>query len=138
MKTINATKGELVNLINGLFQVQELKGKQFSLAVSKNIKTLQTELKDLEVTGKPSDEFLALAEEVNVIANTNSDDSKAQILALEEDNKEVVESRRKQLEEVASMMKGEISIKLELISENVLPEDITANQIINIEKIIIN
>ena len=73
-----------------------------------------------------------------MIANTNSDDSKAQILALEEDNKEVVESRRKQLEEVASMMKGEISIKLELISENVLPEDITANQIINIEKIIIN
>jgi len=136
MTTINATKGELVNLINGLFQVQELKGKQFSLSVSKNIKTLQTELKDLEVAGKPSDEFLALAEQVNVIANTNSDDSQAQILALEEDNKDLVESRRKQIEEVTSMMEGDTSIKLELISESALPEDITAKQITNIEKII--
>ena len=41
MKTINATKGELVNLINGLFAVQDLKGKKFSLSVSKNIKILQ-------------------------------------------------------------------------------------------------
>ena len=31
--TINTTKGELVNTINGLFAVQELKGKKFSLVV---------------------------------------------------------------------------------------------------------
>ena len=136
MKTINATKGELVNLINGLFAVQDLKGKKFGLSVSKNIKTLQEKLKDLESAGKPTKEFLELAEQVNVIANEGAEDSEAKILALEEDNKELVESRRKQLEDVTAMMAKSTSVKLETILESVLPEDITAKQINNIEKII--
>ena len=136
MKTINATKGELVNLINWLFAVQDLKGKKFSLSVSKNIKILQDELKDLETAGKPTKEFLELADTVNIIANEGAEDSQAKILALEEDNKELVESRRKQLEDVTAMMEESTSVKLETILESVLPEDITAKQINNIEKII--
>ena len=136
MKTINATKGELVNLINGLFAVQDLKGKKFSLSVSKNIKILKEELKDLETAGKPTKEFLELADTVNIIANEGAEDSQAKILALEEDNKELVESRRKQLEDVTAMMEESTSVKLEPILESVLPEDITAKQINNIEKII--
>ena len=31
MKTINANKQEFVDLINGLFQVQELKGKEMKM-----------------------------------------------------------------------------------------------------------
>ena len=136
MKTINATKVEVVNLINGLFAVQDLKGKKFSLSVSKNIKILQEELKDLETAGKPTKEFLELADTVNIIANEGAEDSQAKILALEEDNKELVESRRKQLEDVTAMMEESTSVKLETILESVLPEDITAKQINNIEKII--
>lgn len=136
MTTIKATKGEFVNLINGLFQVQDLKGKKFSLSVSKNIKVLQKELKDLENAGKPTDEFMDLAKQVNDIANEDAEDSKAKILALEEDNKDLVESRRKQIEDVTIMMEDEASIKLEIISESVLPEEITAKQINSIEKII--
>ena len=37
MKTIKTTKAELVTLINGLYAIQEVPGKKFSLAVSKNI-----------------------------------------------------------------------------------------------------
>ena len=47
MATINATKGEFVNLINGLFAVQDLQGKEFSLLVSKNISIIRDSLKDL-------------------------------------------------------------------------------------------
>ena len=126
MKTINATKGELVNLINGLFAVQDLKGKKFSLSVSKNIKILQEELKDLETAGKPTKEFLELADTVNIIANEGAEDSQAKLLALEADNKELVESRRKQFEDVTAMMEESTSVKLETILESVLPEDITA------------
>ena len=71
MKTITETKGELVNIINGLYGVQSLKGKKFSLLVSKNISILVETLKDLEKAGKPSDEFIKLAEQVNEIS-TNS------------------------------------------------------------------
>tara|TARA_R110002012_G_scaffold138562_1_gene295361 strand:- start:851 stop:1264 length:414 start_codon:yes stop_codon:yes gene_type:complete len=136
MTTITAKKGEFVNLVNGLFQVQELKGKKFSLTVIKNIKTIEQELKDLENAGKPTEEFMDLAKQVNDIANEDTEDSKDKILALEEDNKELVESRRLQIETVGKMMDEEATIELITISEKDLPNDITAKQISNIEKII--
>jgi HEAT repeat protein len=136
MTEITAKKGEFVNLVNGLFQVQELKGKKFSLTVIKNIKTIEQELKDLENAGKPTKEFMDLAKQVNDIANEDTEDSKAKILALEEDNKELVESRRLQIETVGKMMDEEATMELITISEKDLPNDITAKQISNIEKII--
>ena len=137
MTTINATKGEFVNLINGLFQVQELKGKEFSLAVGKNISIIRDSLKDVEEAGKPSEEFMELAKEVNNIANENQEDSKEQIDALEKENEELVKSRREQMDSVNKMMEDSMDIKLHLLTEEILPEDITAKQINSIIKIIV-
>ena len=136
MTTITAKKGELVNLINGLFQVQELKGKKFGLAVSKNIKILQTELKELEEAGKPSDEFMTLAQQVNELANADAEGAKEEVEKLEQDNQELVTSRREQMDKVAEMMEEEMEVELNVISESVLPEDISASQINSIIKII--
>ena len=136
MKTINATKGELVNIINGLFSVQNLKGKSFSLVVSKNISILKKALKDIEDAGKPSDEFLKLAEQVNEIANKNEEDAKQQIDDLEKENQELVDSRRKQMDQVTTMMEAKASAKLHILKEDVLPDDITAQQINKLIEII--
>tara|TARA_R100001440_G_scaffold75653_1_gene103426 strand:+ start:1457 stop:1873 length:417 start_codon:yes stop_codon:yes gene_type:complete len=135
-KTINATKGELVTIINGLFGVQELKGKDFSLVVSKNISTLKDKLKDLEDAGAPDPKFLEVAQKVNEIANKNEPDAKDQINKIEEENKELVEARRSQMAKVEEMMKEKVKVKLDIISEEVLPEDISAAQINKIIKII--
>ena len=136
MTTINATKGEFVNLINGLFQVQELKGKKFGLVVSKNIITLKKELEHLEDLGKPSEEFMKLAQKVNEISTIDPENSKTEIDKLEKENEELVTLRREQMENVTELMKDTMSIKLKTVSEKLLPEDITAQQINNIEKII--
>ena len=136
MTTIKATKGEFVNIINGLFSVQDLKGKKFSLTVSKNISILQKALKDLEEAGKPSDEFMKLASEVNQLANANSEDSKEKIDKLEKENKELVDERRTQMDKVTKMMEEEIEVKLNILKEDILPEEITAKQINNLIKII--
>ena len=137
MKTINATKGEFVNLINGLYQVQEVKGKDFSLNVSKNISILHEKLKDVEKAGTPTEEFLALAKQVNEIAGKESEENAKKLVdKLEEENKELVDSRKAQLDKVAEMMKEEVKIKLHILTEDSLPEDITAKQINNIVKII--
>lgn len=136
MTTIKAKKGELVNLINGLFQVQELKGKTFGLAVSKNIKILQTELKDLEEAGKPSEEFMKLAQQVNEIANADAEGAEAKIAALETENEELVKSRREQMDKVTVMMEDEMTVELNTLTEKMLPADISASQINNIIKII--
>ena len=136
MTTINATKGEFVNLINGLFQVQELKGKKFGLVVSKNITILREELKHLEDLGKPSEEFMKLAMEVNQISNEDPDNAKTKIDKLEKENETLVKARREQMDKVTEKMKDELTVKLNTISETLLPEDITAHQINNIKKII--
>tara|TARA_R100001230_G_C5638727_1_gene145204 strand:- start:161 stop:574 length:414 start_codon:yes stop_codon:yes gene_type:complete len=136
MTKIKAKKGEFVHLINGLFAVQELKGKKFSLNVSKNIVKLQKALKDLEEAGKPSDEFMVLARQVNELSNANTEDSKSQIDKLEEENKELVTARREQMDKVQKMMEKEIEVELHELEEDSLPENITAQQINNLIKII--
>ena len=136
MTTITATKGELVNLINGLFKVQELKGKKFGLAVSKNLTILKKELQDLEDMGKPSDEFIALATKVNEISKDGSEDSKNQIDILEKENAVLVQHRRDQMDYVTSLMEEELSVELNIITEDMLPADISASQINNLINII--
>jgi dGTP triphosphohydrolase len=134
--TLKTTKEELVTLINGLFQVQTIKGKEFSLAVSKNIATLKETLTNVEEAGTPSEAFMKLASTVNEIANKNEDDAKEKIDELEKQNQELVDARRAQMEEVTELLKEEVEIELETLSEDILPEDITAQQINGIIKII--
>jgi hypothetical protein len=124
MTTITATKGELVNLINGLFQV------------SKNLKILKDELQDLEDMGKPSEEFMALAAQVNEIANGGAEDSKEVIDNLEKENEVLVTARREQMDKITVLMEEEVSVSLNTLTESTLPEDISAAQINNIIKII--
>ena len=136
MTTINATKGEFVNLINGLFQVQELKGKKFGLVVSKNITILKDSLKHLEDLGKPSEEFLALAAKVNQISQEDPENSKNAIDELEKENEVLVKARREQMDKITVLMEEEVSVSLNTLTESTLPEDISAAQINNIIKII--
>ena len=103
--------GEFVTLFNGLTAVQSLKGVKFGLLVSKNIRTIQEELKDIEEASKPTDKFLELSQKMQVFMNQKNDEA---IAKLEE----------------------ETEIELHNIPEDCLPADITGEQIINIDKII--
>lgn len=136
MKKINATKQEFVDLINGLLQVQELKGKKFSLLVSKNLNILQKNLEDVQKAGTPSEEFLELAQKVNMIASGKAPDSQEQIDKLEAENKELVDARKEQMAKVTEMLKEEIEVELNMLPEDTLPEDVTAKQINSIINII--
>ena len=131
MLTLKTKNREFVDLINGLFNVQELQGVRFSLVVSKNIRILQQELSDLEAASKPSEEFL----ELSMKAKTLGEDDKA-IKELEDNNPKLIAERKSQLEEIDKMMEEEVKIKLHGITEDILPEDITAAQITGIDKLI--
>ncbi len=125
--------GEFVELFNGLTSVQKLKGVKLGLLVSKNIRIIQEELKDIEEASKPSDDFLELSQKVQVLMNQ---DKKDEIADLEKENAELVQSRKDQLEEVDKLLLEETEIELHAIPEDCLPTDITGEQIINIDKII--
>ena len=65
--------GEFVELFNGLTAVQQLKGVKFGLLVSKNIRVIQEELKDIEEASKPSEEFLGLSKRRQVLMTQKYD-----------------------------------------------------------------
>ena len=129
MTTINAKKGDLVSLINGLYAVQDIPGKTFGLAVSKNVQVLQEALRDLEELGKPTQEFMELAQKVNAITEEGAEDSKDKIAELELENVELVQSRRDQIDKTQIAMTEEMSIELRMIKEDELPEVMTAKQL---------
>ena len=78
---------------------------------------------------------MALAEEVNAIAEANEEGAKEKIQQIEKDNQELVDARRAQMDALTEKMKEEIEIELNVISEELLPEEITAKQINQIIKI---
>ena len=125
--------GEFVELFNGLTAVQQLKGVKFGLLVSKNIRVIQEELKDIEEASKPADDFLELSQKMHVLMNQKDDKA---IAKLEEENKELVEARKEQLAEIDKLLEEVTEIELHSIPEDCLPTEITGEQIINIDKII--
>ena len=79
---------------------------------------------------------MALAEQVNAIANENKEDAKEQIDKLEEENKDLVDARREQMDKVQKIMEEESEVSLHIIKEDLLPEEITAQQINKLMQII--
>jgi hypothetical protein len=133
MTNIELKNGEFVELINGLFAVQGLKGVKFGLLVSKNIRILQTELDHLESAATPSEEFVELSVKVN---NLMAEDKADEVKKLESKHEELVASRRTQMSELEALLQEGTKINLYAIPEDCLPVDISGEQIINIDKII--
>tara|TARA_R110000787_G_scaffold24468_10_gene69363 strand:+ start:577 stop:990 length:414 start_codon:yes stop_codon:yes gene_type:complete len=134
---IKTTKQEFVQMLNSLFAVKDLKGKEFAVAVAKNLDILTKNLKDLEEAGKPSKEFMELAMSVNAFTDDPNDESKIyEIDKLEKDNKELIDERRAQLDNVAKLMEEEIEITIKPLTIEMLPEDITAQQMSSLTKFI--
>ena len=137
MTKIKATKGEFVQMVNSLFSVRDLEGKDFAVTVAKNIQILTDNLKDVEEAGKPSKEFMELAMSVNAFTSKKDDDEAIyKVKELEEENKELIDERRKQIEAVSILMEDELELDLHPISETIIPESITATQIAGLTKIL--
>tara|TARA_R100001230_G_C5569951_1_gene91970 strand:- start:6 stop:416 length:411 start_codon:yes stop_codon:yes gene_type:complete len=131
---LKTTCGELVDLMNGLFSVQDVPGKDFALIVSSNMTNLQKVLKHLEEAGRPSEEFIKFAAEMQRLQQTNSDDA---LKELEKANSELIAERKLQMEKVQELLKESAEAELEVLPKDMLPNNLTAKQINNLEKIIV-
>jgi len=138
MEFTKHTNRELADLMQGLIAVKDLKGVRFSLQVTKNINLIKAELEHIEEAAKPSEEFLEIAKQVQVIEKSGKteEEMKAEVAKIEEDNAELVADRKKQIDEFNNMLEDEIEISLFKISEKHLPEDITAQQLMGINQLI--
>ena len=136
MTKTTLTNQELVDLANGLHTVKDLKGVSFALAVAKNLENIAKELKHIDDASKPTEEFLKVAEQIQTLAKEQNQEEA--IRKLEEDNMHLTEERKKQLDEVSNLLKEESSVDIHTIYANKLPGDISADQIMKINKIIID
>ena len=133
MKTIKGTKRDLVAILKGLLEVQELEGAEFGMAVAKNLKLLQDKLQDIEDMGQVSPKFLAVAREV---AQLTQDEKLDEAKKLEDANINLLEERKTQLAVVDKALEKAASIKLYTITRRMLPKVITGKQIYGITKIL--
>ena len=136
MKTITMSKNEAAELYNGLVESKDLKSKAFALKAAKNMNTIKDALQDIEDFGKPSEEFMKLSVKVQKIMSDDPENGKQQIEELESENHDLVSQRKEQLGLVNEKLKEDVELNLAVFSEEMLPEDITAQQINKIIKII--
>ena len=136
MKTIKMSKDEAAALYNGLIETKNLKSKKFALNAAKNMKIIKDALQDIEDLGKPSEEFIKLSVQVQKIMKEDPENGKEKIETLEKDNIELVEQRKSQMDLVHARLLEDVELELNIFSEEVLPEEITADQVNNLIKII--
>mgnify|MGYP003136223116 CR=1 FL=1 len=129
------TNQELVDLANGLHTVKDLKGVKFALVVAKNMDNLQKELKNIEDASKPDAAFLEVAQKVQELNQTGKEEEAKE---LEKKHKDLEDTRKKQMVEVQELLKEESTVQIYTIYSNQLPNDISAEQIMKINKIIID
>tara|TARA_R100000030_G_C3171186_1_gene103347 strand:- start:158 stop:568 length:411 start_codon:yes stop_codon:yes gene_type:complete len=136
MTKIKASNKEMLDTLHGLYAVQDLKGVKFAVAVSKNIERLKNELKHIDEASKPSPEFQELMAKADKIEK--NDKAEELIKELEKENQELIDKRKAQLEEVNELLEEDVEIDLITMSENNLPQDITAKQLSAIIRIVNN
>ena len=128
-----ASNRDLLGLQKGLEAVKSIKGARFAVLVGKNIKELRNILDPLEQAAVPGLEFQELSVEMQ--RHIEAEDKDA-IEKLEEEHKELIDQRKKQLADVETLLDNEIEVQLHPIREDQLPEDITGEQVERLLQII--
>jgi len=123
---------ELDMLHAGLQSVKDLKGVKFAVIVSKNVRILDDLFKDIREASTPSEKFVELSQEIAPYV----DKDLMKVKEIEEANKDLIEERKKQLDEVKALMEEECTVSLHPIPMDCLPEDISAAQVYNIDKLL--
>jgi len=146
------TRNELINFLQNLPKYKNAKGTKFNYAIRKNEKAIQLEVDDFYDMEKPEEAFInydkarieickkyAEKDEKDqpVIENGNykildQENFKEEINKLQEENKEVIENRRKQVDDLNAFLAEESDIKICKVKLSDIPADLTGQDIENI------
>lgn len=133
MKKVTSTNRQLLELFRGLEAVKSIKGARFAVLVGKNLKEIRNVLDPIEKAAIPSLEFQELSVKMQDLIKVEDEEA---IKALESENEELIEQRKKQLEDIEELMDNEVDIHLHMIREDQLPDEITGEQITPLLQII--
>ena len=126
-------KHDLVNLLQGMQNVENLRGLKFASVISKNQALITDALKDIEEVARPSEEFLQLSRDMQ---QYDMEKDRQLVEAKELENKELIDSRNDQMKNVDELLKSEAELSLFKISEKNLPTEISGKEMAGIQLLI--
>lgn len=130
---IKTTRQDLVNLVEGLRRCSGLQGKEFALISIKNNKTIQAELDKIRDKVSPSDKMKEYFQEREALLNSGTENMDAELKALEEKYAEEIAANKEKQALQEKMLKEEVEIKLIKVPEQIVPGNITTEQLAGIE-----
>lgn len=152
---------DIPSVLNTLNEVSELKGVKFAFAVLKNRKRIETQIEgDKEIFEKiltPPDEFKDFeTKRIELcVLHSDKDENGTPIIKddqyvikdlnlfnveldkISETYKDVIEERKKQVDEYNSLMEEDLELEFKKVSVDDLPDEISEKQLRNIEFMII-
>ena len=133
--SLKLEKGEFLNILKGLWGAAHLKGLELSKVITNNAEVIKNELDDVLYI-QPSDEFANVARKIGRLTTAKDENWEKEVLDLEEENKDIIDARNKQVEDMKTALKVEVTLELETISEDLLTDEITANIMAALKQII--
>jgi len=130
--TEEVTLQDQVNLLQGLYSVQDLQGLKFAVIVTENIETISEVTRPLDKIIKPTPELEEFVMRMHEFAQNDPIKQKE----FEEMHPEIVAERNKALAVVDMMLKERCELKLRKIPKAILPHTMTARQYMSIKSII--
>jgi hypothetical protein len=130
---ITATKREFLNMFQVFNETKDVKNVKYATINLVNSKVIREQLDELEAMATPSQEFIALSIKAQELMK---EENEAGLKQLEEENAELVEARKAQLAEVQAKLDEEVTLELKMLNEKILPNELSAEQLEMISKLI--
>lgn len=130
---ITATNREFLGMFKVFAETKDSKNVKYALINVVNSKVLQDHLQELEAMATPTQEFIELSIKAKEYINNENEEG---LKRLEEENAELVEARKKQLEDVQAKLNEDATLELKMLNEKILPEDLSAEQLELLVKLI--
>jgi hypothetical protein len=130
---VTATNREFLNIFKTLNETRSTKGVAYAKAVVKNSEVIKAHLDPIEEQAKPSEAFMLLSLEAQKYIQAEDGEG---LKKFEEEHSEVIEERKKQMELVNSKLDETATLELKIVNETNLPEDLSAEQLETLIKIV--
>jgi hypothetical protein len=130
---ITATKREFLDMFKVFNETKDVKNVKYATINLVNSKVIREQLDELEAMATPSQEFIDLSIKAQALIKEENEEA---LKALEAENVTLVEARKEQLAAVQAKLDEEVTLELKMINEKILPEDLNAEQLEMISKLI--
>lgn len=130
---ITGTKREFLNIFQVFNETKDVKNVKYAAINVINSRVIRQQLDELEAMATPSQEFIDLSIKAQELIKNEDEDG---LKKLEEENATLVEARKAQLAEVQAKLDEEVTLELKMINEKILPQDLSADQLDTLSKLI--